>query len=58
MHEYQVETPQLDEQRWRDWVAKGKLRDLERKRKWRLLGGAALAALLVAGAIYRFLPLS
>jgi len=51
-----AESPALDEQVWRNWVHKGKLRDQARKRRWRIMGGIVIALVLVAGAIYTWLP--
>jgi len=52
MERMQVETIQLDEQRWQEWVEKGKLRDQAQKRRWRIIGGVVGALLLFASGVY------
>ena len=52
MERVQVETIELDEQRWQEWVEKGKLRDQAQKRLWRIIGGVVGALLLLASGVY------
>jgi len=52
MDRVQVETVELDEQRWQEWVEKGKLRDQVQKRRWRIIGGVVGALLLLASGVY------
>jgi len=51
MDRLQVESVELDEQRWKTWVQQGRLRDQARKRRWRIMGGVAGALLLVIGLL-------
>ena len=53
-----VQTMELDELRWQEWVEKGKMLDRARKRRWRSICGvvaALLALLLLASGIYRWI---
>jgi hypothetical protein len=35
----EIETPELNEQAWADWVQKGKLRDRVLARRWKIITG-------------------
>jgi len=52
MNPIRGEAVELDEKLWNQWVRKARLRDQERKRKWRILMGCASAVLVSATAIY------
>ena len=52
MDRVQVATIGPDQQRWQDWVEKGKLRDLAQWRRRRIIGGVVGALLLLAGGVY------
>ena len=51
----QVETPGLDEQVWRAWVHKGRLRDQAQTRRWRIIGGTVIVMIAIISAIYALL---
>jgi hypothetical protein len=44
----QVESVELDEQLWQQWVEKGKQGDEARKRRWRIPSGVVGGTLLIA----------
>lgn len=50
-----VQTMELDELRWQEWVEKGKMLDRARKRRWRSICGVVAALLLLASGIYRWI---
>jgi hypothetical protein len=43
--------PELDKELWNAWVQKGRRGDASRVRRWRVLGGVALVAGGLAGAL-------
>jgi hypothetical protein len=47
----EVETPELNQQSWNDWVQKGKLRDRVLARRWKIIIGILLA-LMCMGILY------
>lgn len=38
MESVRLESVELDEQRWQQWVQKGKLQDQARRRRWTIIG--------------------
>jgi hypothetical protein len=46
------ETPVVNEESWRVWVQKGKLREQATARKAKMLGGIVLALLAFGGGFY------
>lgn len=55
MQEHRIETVELDEERWRAWVLKGKLSDKKAMIRGRWIASLCSIAAVVAGAAFLML---